>query len=136
MRRTYTKGTRTVSRNRRGPVQGQPPSDIVIVCQLLATTSVDTKISISMALGLFSSTHSAPGQASVSVSRGVASATWPGSPGPIGAPHTTHPGHGDALRPMWRIGEDLIAGAPGHVALLEEYLYPAPWARLRPDLPV
>ena len=38
MRRTYTKGTRTVSRNRRVPKQGRPPPDIVIVCQLLATT--------------------------------------------------------------------------------------------------
>ena len=33
----------------------------------------------------------------VSLSRSVASVTWPGSYGPIGAPHTTHPAHGDAL---------------------------------------
>ena len=62
----------------------------------------------------------------VSLSRGVASATWPGSPGPIGAPHTTHSAHGDALRPMWRIGEDPLAGAPGQMALSKNIYTPIP----------
>ena len=71
----------------------------------------------------------------VSLSRSVASVTWPGSPGPIGAPHTTHPARGDALRPMWRIGEGLIAGAPGQMALSKNIYTPIP-GRLHTDLPV
>ena len=62
----------------------------------------------------------------VSLSRSVASVTWSGSPGPIGAPHTTHPAHSHTLCPMWRIGEDPLAGAPGQMAFSKNTYTPIP----------